>query len=151
MANGWGGKRAGAGRPPASTRVALGAEPVPSIATDTTRHAWESRMEARVAHLEQRVGVSGGPRRVSVGDEARLLVLLPTLASVFGSQAFTTADVVGSAAAAVRVACQDLNAKQLGRLLRRAARGAPVDSYVVTRVGIEARRAIWSIERLVGF
>jgi len=106
------------------------------------------QLEARIERIEARVGVTAGALPpVSRADAARLVLLLPALAGVLGSAAFIATEVIQSPAAAIRAARGDLTARRLGHLLRRASRCAPVEGYVVRRLGEEERGAIWGIYR----
>lgn len=53
-------------------------------------------------------------------DRDRLAAILPVLAGVRGSDLFSSAELCESDAAAMRLVCAGLTAKQLARLLRRA-------------------------------
>ena len=93
--------------------------------------------------LEQRQQPPSPPT-LSREDRGRLSRLLPAVGATLGSELFTSSDLVEHESAALRVVCVDLTAKQLGRLLRRAA-GTPIGGYLVERQGVEAGAVLWRV------
>jgi hypothetical protein len=63
---------------------------------------------------------------------------------VFGSDPFLVRGLFERAAAAIRLVLADLNAKQVGRLFRRA-RGQPVEGYLVQHDGAELHVNLWRV------
>src|SRR5690349_7334553 len=62
-------------------------------------------------------------------DRVRLERLLPAIAGTFGSEPFTSRDLLDEGGAAIQVALSGTNARQVGRLLRRGE-GHVLDGYV---------------------
>ena len=93
-------------------------------------HAHLLRVRQPASHLRRR-------------DWDRLARILPAAAGLWGSQLFTSRDVV--AAPALRVVVGGLSPKSVGRLLARGA-GIPIDGYLVQKHGVELRVALWSVE-----
>lgn len=91
-----------------------------------------------------------GRRSLSREDRARLARLLPAIAGTLGSELFLTADVCEHDAAALRLVRANLNAKQLGRLLRRAV-NTPIDGYLVLHEGTEAGAVLWRVVQVPDF
>lgn len=109
--------------------------------SDTVRLA---ALEATVAHLRARVEVLERPR-LTRADRLVLLRLLPVLAGVFGSDPFTSRDVVDDPSAALQLVLGGRTAKQIGRLLRRAT-GQPLAGFVVECAGIEINKVLlWRV------
>jgi hypothetical protein len=90
------------------------------------------------------------PSSLSREDRVLLARLLPAIGGALGSELFTSADVCEHASAALRLVRAGMNAKQLGRLLRRAA-DTPVAGYLVKRQGSEAGAALWQISQVPEF
>ena len=89
------------------------------------------------------------PVSLSRADRALLGYLLPAAAGTLGSELFCTSELFDSTHAALRVARRGLNARQVGRLLRRAV-GIPIDGLVVERVASEAGAVVWRISEFLG-
>jgi hypothetical protein len=87
---------------------------------------------------------------LSRADRGRLATLLPAIGGVFGSEEFHSADICEHDAAALRLVCAGLTARQLGRLLRRAA-GTPIGGYLVERHGVEAGAVRWRVVHVPEF
>ena len=84
-------------------------------------------------------------------DRALLTRLLPAIGGAVGSELFNSAEICGEYdAAALRLVCAGLSARQVGRLLRRAA-GTPIAGYLVERVGLEAGAVLWRVVRVPEF
>jgi hypothetical protein len=79
-------------------------------------------------------------------DYTRLARLLPALGGAIGSEPFIASEVIEHDSPAVRVGCRGMNARQLGRLLRRAT-GQPVAGLVVERLATEAGAVVWRVLR----
>jgi hypothetical protein len=83
-------------------------------------------------------------------DRDRLARILPAVAGAVGSELFNSAELCEHDAAAVRLVCAGVSAKQLGRLLRRAV-DTPISGYVVRRQGTEAGAVLWQILQVPDF
>lgn len=77
-------------------------------------------------------------------DLARLTRLLPAIAGALGSEDFTSRDLVEHAAPGLQLVLRGLSAKQVGRLLARAA-GVEVGGWVVERRGLEINVGLWRV------
>jgi hypothetical protein len=75
---------------------------------------------------------------------------LPAIGGAFGSELFATRELFTSEAAAVRLVVRGLNARQAGRLLRRAT-GQAIDGYMVQRESIEAGAVLWCVVKVPEF
>jgi hypothetical protein len=93
-----------------------------------------------------REDLRAGRAAPSLSRTDRVLVgkLLAPIAGVFGSEPFTSAEVVEHKSDALRVVCGGLSARQLGPLLRRAT-NVPIGGLVVTCLGTEAGAVLWQI------
>lgn len=128
-----------------------------SLVTVTREHTQPATIEAllleliaEVRGLREDLRQQRRPSSLSRADRAVLARLLPAISrGAFGSELFLTADVFASDNAALRVARRGLNARQLGRLLRRAV-GTPIDGLVVERVASEAGAVVWRISEFLG-
>jgi hypothetical protein len=83
-------------------------------------------------------------------DRARLSRLLPAIGATLGSELFNSAELHEHGSPALRLVRAGLNAKQLGRLLRRAA-NTPIDGYMVLHEGTEAGAALWRVVQVPDF
>lgn len=82
--------------------------------------------------------------KLSRSDRERLGRMLLAIGGVFGSDPFLVRGLFERAAAAIRLVLADLNAKQVGRLFRRA-RGQPVEGYLVQHDGAELHVNLWRV------
>lgn len=87
---------------------------------------------------------------LSRADRALLARLLPTIGGAFGSELFLTRELFESESAALRLVLRGLNAKQVGRLLRRAE-GQTIDGYLIQREGLELRAVLWRVVQVPVF
>jgi hypothetical protein len=128
---------------PAVLRQSPGGE-----STDTLA-AWQAVL-VELRAIRQLLERDRRPSPLTRRDRDRLALLLPAIGGVFGSELFLTRDVFESEAAALQLVRRGLNAKQVGRLLRRAA-DTPIDSYMVTRQGTEAGAVLWRLVQVPEF
>jgi hypothetical protein len=70
-------------------------------------------------------------------DRATLARLLPAIGGAMGSKIFSSAEVCEHTAPAVRLVCEGLSVRRLGKLFARAA-DSPVSGYMVQRQGTGA-------------
>jgi hypothetical protein len=77
-------------------------------------------------------------------DREALGRLLPAIGGVLGGEHFLAAEIEAHQAPAIRVARRSLNAKQLGRLFRRA-NGIPVEGYMVSEQSSEGGAILWQV------
>lgn len=77
-------------------------------------------------------------------DRATLERILPALAGALGSECFLAAEAVASDNPALVLVLAGMNARRLGRLLRRAD-GVEVCGYVARASGTEAGAVLWSV------
>jgi hypothetical protein len=129
-----------------ATTTRFRSDPVPDPVVDLLR-ALVAGQQRIIALLETRHRPATG---LSRADRALLGRLLPVLGGVFGSELFNSADLCEHQAAALTLVLHGLNAKQVGRLLRRAV-GTPIGGYLVERVGVEAGAVLWHVVRVPGF
>jgi hypothetical protein len=94
--------------------------------------------------------VSKRPEPLTRADHDRLAKILPAVGGVFGSEWFLVRELFASPAAAVRLVLRGLNARQVGRLLRRGE-GVVVDGYLVQRGGIELHARLARIVQVQEF
>jgi hypothetical protein len=87
---------------------------------------------------------------LSRSDRTVLARLLPAIGGVVGSELFVTRDLFESDAAALQLVLRGLNAKQVGRLLRRGE-GQAIDGYVIQRDGTELHAVLWRVVRAPEF
>jgi hypothetical protein len=97
-------------------------------------------LRARVAAIEHRLSHSTLRRE----DRATLERILPALAGALGSECFLAAEAVASNNPALVLVLAGMNARRLGRLLRRAD-GLEVCGYVARASGTEAGAILWSV------
>ena len=101
-------------------------------------------LEARVAAIEHRLSSSTLRRE----DCAVLERILPALAGALGSEYFLAREAVASANPALVLVLANLNARRLGKLLRRG-NGVLVGGYVVHAQGMEAGAVLWEVRRVL--
>ena len=88
-------------------------------------------------------------RTLSRADREQLARLLPVIATIKGSELFTTSELLAEPSPALQLALDGLAARQLGRLLRRAV-GVPLDGGLLVQAdGSEAHRTLWRIVKVL--
>src|SRR5262245_3873238 len=87
-----------------------------------------------------------GQRPLSLTRADRVVIgnLLPAIGGTFGSELFIVRELFEHESAALHLLLHDVNAKQLGRLFRRAE-GQPVGGYVIERGGEELHCVLWRV------
>jgi hypothetical protein len=83
-------------------------------------------------------------------DRALLARLLPAIGGALGSDLFTARELLKHDSAALRLVTVGLNAKQLGRLLKRGE-GHVIDGYLIQREGLELHAVLWRVVRVPAF
>lgn len=83
-------------------------------------------------------------------DRALLARLLPAAGGAIGSVPFLVRELFEDDSAALHLVLRGLNAKGIGRLLRRAA-GQAIDGYLVEEVGAELNTTLWRVVQAPGF
>ena len=102
-------------------------------------------MAAELATLRARLDAQQQPRaRLSRVDRELLRRLLPAIVGVFGSDPFTSAEVVHHHAPGLRLLFEGWSAGRLGKLLKRGA-GVVIDGLIVDRIGTEANAIVWHV------
>jgi hypothetical protein len=86
---------------------------------------------------------------LSRADLALLGRLLPAIGGALGSELFLVRELFGHDAAALRLALRELNAKQVGRLFRRAE-GQAIGAYLIQREGVELHAVLWRVAQVGG-
>jgi hypothetical protein len=94
----------------------------------------------RVEAIEHRLNTS--PLRRA--DREALSRILPAVAGAVGSELFLASEAVASENPALVLVLGGLNARRLGRLLRRGD-GVDVDGYMVRANGTEGGAMLWSV------
>src|SRR5262245_24097901 len=97
------------------------------------------RLEAIEAQLN-------GRRLLSETERAALERLLPALAGRFGSDVFTTRDVLSDVVLRSLVSANGNASQMLGNLFRKAV-GVEIDGLMVRRVGQQSHAVLWTIVR----
>jgi hypothetical protein len=87
------------------------------------------------------------PSPLTRADRDRLATLLPAVGGVYGSEPFSSRDLVEDSRPAVRLVVRGLGAKQIGRLCARAD-GIPIDGLMVQKQGVEFQVTLWRIVRV---
>jgi hypothetical protein len=77
-------------------------------------------------------------------DWDALARILPVLGATFGAEFFLAREAVEHHAPGLRLVLEDMTARRLGRLLRRAD-GVEVCGYVARASGMEAGAVLWSV------
>src|SRR5262245_14785017 len=100
-----------------STDIAdgLSAEAIRPIVRETIREALRANRAALALALERR-----RPSHLTRIDRGRLGAILPAIAGAIGSELFTALEATEHESPALRIVLEGLNARSLGRLLRRA-------------------------------
>jgi hypothetical protein len=113
------------------------------VAPDTSI---EARLDIVEALLRQVLAVLERPPRPPLTREDRRVLarLLPVLGATFGSEGFSSRDVVEDTSPALQLAAQGLSVKSIGRLLARAE-GLGIDGLMVVRQGTECHVTLWSV------
>lgn len=116
------------------------------LAASVRELAVELRDGLAAIRADLRAVIERPPTRAALTrqDRAYLEKLLPVLAGCFGSEPFSSRDVVESESAAVHLVAGGMGAKSIGRLLARA-NGLAIDGLTVRRVGLEYGAALWSV------
>jgi len=91
-------------------------------------------------------------RSSSLTREDRVLLarLLPAIGGTFGSELFVARELFEHDSAALHVVLRGLNARRVGRLLRRGE-GHPIDGYLIQRDGHELHATLWRIVKVPEF
>ena len=97
-------------------------------------------LRARVDAVERRLS----PCTLRREDRAALERILPAIAGALGSEYFLASEAVASANPALVLVLAGMNARRLGRLLRRAD-GVEVCGYIACASGTEAGAVLWSV------
>lgn len=84
------------------------------------------------------------PAPLSRADRDLLGRVLPAVGATFASEWFLVRELFASQTAAVRLVLAGLNARQVGRLLRRGE-GQVIDGYVVQQGGSELNTHLWRV------
>ncbi len=84
---------------------------------------------------------------LSRADRHTLARILPAIAGALGSALFTSRELLEHDSPALRLVLDGFNAKQIGRLLRRAE-GYAVDRFMVQRAGVELNVILWQLVRV---
>jgi hypothetical protein len=96
---------------------------------------------AILATLERQQRPSSIPTRA---DRAVLEKILPAIAGAYGSDNFSSRDLVEDASPAVRLVVRGLSAKRVGKLFSRAD-GIPINGLMVQRQGEEFHVTAWRV------
>ena len=80
-------------------------------------------------------------------DREALQRILPAVAGALGSEYFLASETVASANAALVLVLAGMNARRLGKLLRRGD-GVSVAGYVVHARGTESGAVLWEVLRV---
>ena len=115
--------------------------PAAPAATPTLADIWRELQEQRVL-LEQLLTRRLTP--LTRADYALLVRLMPVVGAHFASEWFLVRELFASPAPGLRLVLAGLNARQVGRLLRRSE-GQPVDGYVVERGASELHTTLWRV------
>jgi hypothetical protein len=99
-----------------------------------------AELRARIDAVEHRLSSS----RLRREDRAALGRILPALAGALGSEYFLAAEAVASHNPALVLVLGGMNARRLGKLLRRGA-DVPIDGYIVHPQGMEAGAVLWEV------
>jgi hypothetical protein len=112
--------------------------------TETGEHLRElvTALAVRVEAIEHRLNTSMLRRE----DLAALSRILPALAGALGSEMFLASEAVSSENAALALVLAGMNARRLGRLLRRGE-GISIEGYVVHAQGAESGAMLWEVHR----
>jgi hypothetical protein len=112
---------------------------VPAPECDEFR-ALLTSLTVRVESIERRLSPSPLRRE----DQEALSRILPAIAGALGCEYFLASEAVASENPALILVLGGLNARRLGRLLRRGD-GLEVDGYVVRASGTEGGAVLWSV------
>ena len=115
----------------------------PAAAADSALASRVAQIETRLARVEQRLSPSPLRRE----DHAALQRILPAIAGALGSECFLSSEIVASDNPALVLVLADMNARRLGRLLRRGD-GVEVEGYMVRASGTEAGAVLWCVYRV---
>jgi hypothetical protein len=74
--------------------------------------------------------------------------ILPAIAGALGSEYFLAREAVASANPALVLVLANMNARRLGKLLRRG-NGVPVAGYVVHARAMEGGAVLWEVLRVL--
>jgi glutathione S-transferase len=105
--------------------------------------AASAELRARVAAIEYRLA----PSTLRREDRAALERILPAIAGALGSEYFLASEAIASANPALVLVLAGMNARRLGKLLRRGD-GVPVAGYAVHARGMEAGAVLWEVLRV---
>jgi hypothetical protein len=119
----------------------LAVTPVPTL-DDVMRELLEQRRELLEHRALLRQLLERRPTPLSAADRDRLARVLPAIVGAFGSEPFTSRDLLADAA--VRLTVRPMTAKQIGKLLARAA-GVPIEGLIVERDGAELKACLWRV------
>jgi hypothetical protein len=99
-------------------------------------------MNARLERIELRLST----RRVSRDDYSILMKLLPAVGGRIGSDYFTTAQLLADPV--FKALLEELNARQVGKLLRRSV-DVDVDGLCVQHVTSEHNACLWQVVSVI--
>jgi hypothetical protein len=92
-----------------------------------------------------RQAVERGQRSpIKPGDREALRRLLPAIGGALGDEHFLAAEIETHTSPAIQVARRNLNAKQLGRLFKRAS-GVSVEGFMVSAQSEESGAILWQV------
>jgi hypothetical protein len=100
-------------------------------------------LRARIDAVEHRLS----PSTLRREDRAALERILPAIAGALGSDLFLAIEAVTSDNPALVLVLGAMDARRLGKLLRRGA-DLPIDGYIVHAQGMEAGAVLWEVLRL---
>jgi hypothetical protein len=100
-------------------------------------------LRALIDAVEHRLSPSTQRRE----DRAALERTLPAIAGALGSDLFLAIEAVTSDNPALVLVLGAMDARRLGKLLRRGA-DLPIDGYIVHAQGMEAGAVLWEVLRL---
>jgi hypothetical protein len=100
-------------------------------------------LRALIDAVEHRLSPSTQRRE----DRAALERILPAIAGALGSDLFLAIEAVTSDNPALVLVLGAMDARRLGKLLRRGA-DLPIDGYIVHAQGMEAGAVLWEVLRL---
>jgi hypothetical protein len=88
------------------------------------------------------------PASLSREDRMHLARMLPAIVGVYGSQEFSTRDLLEDAEPAVRLVMRGLSVKRASSLFSRAA-GIPIDGLMIHKGRVELQVLAWTIVRVM--
>ena len=103
-----------------------------------------AELRARMDAVEHRLSRSTLGRE----DRAALERILPAIAGALGSEYLLASEAIASANPALVLVLAGMNARRLGKLLRRGD-GVPVAGYVVHARGTETGAVLWEVLRVL--